>query len=941
MTDELTGKQRSAVARAKRAPQLQRILFSEAKGFKWFTAFADAGFLNPAEMPTPIPARSPGYVSIPPWPVTEYLVGLCAELSSPEGAVYAPKILQFIRSTTGHARQHGTGNHRVWVQFAKLLAAMPAELLSAEDIENANYWLDDKYERGLSAEILGEQLLPSLIDKNADHVQQMALGFIEVIYKTRTTNRDFGEHVFKEANLRFDGWQAKRINAQVATKAGLMIGLLAVELFQQRLESLLTDLGRDAWSAVWRGAIEDHPQNQAADDAEDILVEAHRDSLLGYIDSAKTGAIPYVRALLHGQFDTTRRVAILSIDQRFGPLQDVASDIGDLKFFTPNCRHETWHLLRNHFSDLPGSTRRRVLGLISGLVYPGDDGRPSAKGDAYLRAIWLSAIKDYGGEAATMYQAAVEESGIVPEHPDFASFMHAGFATRESPLPRDELEALDVSELVEVLVGFKDSGRINEPSVQDLASTVRQIVKSNPLRYLQQIGAFLRTDLDLAYVDGVLEAYRELWSSKAALPWEEVWLKLLTFCEAMVSTGRLWQEDSRPFHGNGRWVVSSLGRLVEEGAALGENAIPEMLIPRTLSLLRNLLEREPGADFTSRSDPVTVAINSSRGHCVLAMINLALHACRTAKNQGASIATAWQAFEPDFDVELVRTECGLREILPLYVAYIPTFLYMSQEWTLKQLHSVFDQTDPARWLIAMRSFSQLATFYAPVYLRLRSGGHLERALETDELSRETRDRVIQHVTLAYVHGFEDLGDENSLIRLLLRRQKPGELNQLIWFLWTLRNSADSAPRQAALRLWPRLLENIDSSSQEGKEIMAHLGDWGVFIEVVNTETKPLLMAVSPFVSEGHHAWEFLKTLARISRKQPAEAYELWLPLLTGGAPDYPDAVIFETIGNIAQFQPSGLRMAKHIVSQYLRHGQVSFARALQEVVDRHTEPKPH
>lgn len=69
----LTTKQQSAIDRAKREPRLQPLLFRKAEGVRWFAAFKAAGFLQAEGIPSPIPAEDEGFVSIPPWPITDSL----------------------------------------------------------------------------------------------------------------------------------------------------------------------------------------------------------------------------------------------------------------------------------------------------------------------------------------------------------------------------------------------------------------------------------------------------------------------------------------------------------------------------------------------------------------------------------------------------------------------------------------------------------------------------------------------------------------------------------------------------------------------------------------------------------------------------------------------------------------------------------------------------
>lgn len=98
-------------------------------GLHWFSAFKEAGFLNPTKIPVPIPATEEGYISIPGWPITDYLVATSAELLNPENESYAVEFIEFIRAATAYAREHNFGNFRVWWQFSKIIGNVPFHLI--------------------------------------------------------------------------------------------------------------------------------------------------------------------------------------------------------------------------------------------------------------------------------------------------------------------------------------------------------------------------------------------------------------------------------------------------------------------------------------------------------------------------------------------------------------------------------------------------------------------------------------------------------------------------------------------------------------------------------------------------------------------------------------------------------------------------------------------
>lgn len=129
MAKSLTPKQKSAIERIKSNPALQPILFNKAVGIHWFRPFGEAGFLSPNDIAGPIPQKEEGSVSIPVWPITNYLAATSPELLEPGNEEYAIAFMDFIRAATCFAKERNFGNYRVWWQFSKIICNVPPLLL--------------------------------------------------------------------------------------------------------------------------------------------------------------------------------------------------------------------------------------------------------------------------------------------------------------------------------------------------------------------------------------------------------------------------------------------------------------------------------------------------------------------------------------------------------------------------------------------------------------------------------------------------------------------------------------------------------------------------------------------------------------------------------------------------------------------------------------------
>lgn len=935
MAELLTPKQRSAIARASQKPELRLILFRKAVGVHWFDAFEEAGFLSPTDVPPPMPAKDEGYINIPAWPITDYLVATSDQLHDPCNEEYAKKFLAFIRAATVYAMEQAFGNYRAWWQFSKIVRNIPPHLIDRTDLPLFEYWLDDKYERGLVAENLGEYWLIDLLDRKDEHCNTLAMCLLPVLYEVKFVDKRYGDSNRQEAVLRFDSWHARKISQKAAPKAGQMLRRQAVEIFRGALERTLKTLGKDRWSSLWRSAIEDHEQNHGADDAEDILVESMRDALLAFVNEAPIEAKDYVAELLECPFGTIKRIAIYSIDQRYQQLGELAGQVLTDRNFTSDFRHELWHLLHNHYRQFSEPERVLVREAIGHLVETDEDGRQDDGATAYKRAIWLKAIHEYGDVEGRLYQECIGIVGGEPEHPDFSSYMTSGWVDHESPISKDDLLSMDVDELVKRLESYRDPGGFREPGIEGLTKALRQVVKASPTRYFTQLHKFAGLDLPYLYV--LLEAYGELWTEKAQLPWEGIWQHLLAFCEEVIQQDKFWSEEgtqeTNRFVANRYWVVGSVGRLIENGTRSDEHAFSERYIEQAQAILQILLEKEKGDEFKPDSDAVSISINSPRGRCLEAFVNLSLRTCRLADRKKRNHAEEWSMLERAYDEELLRADNGEYEFATLVVNYLPNFLYMSKDWVLGNLDRIFDRENYQKWLCAMNGYAYVNTVYEEIYNHLKKQGHFIRVLDDKNLKDRVVDKVVQNIAIAFINGFEKLDNEASLIHQLLVRKKHEELSQLIWFIWALRKEGDAKLQSKVFELWPHLLAVIDVSSREGKKLASRLSTWSVFIDEVNDANKPLILAVAGYAEEDFNSHDLLEMIARTSKAQPREAYEIWLRLLENTCTDFPEEAVRTTLQALAQSGAEGMRQAKDIVSAYLKGGNERPSIWLKELVD--------
>ncbi len=933
MAESLSGKQLSAIQRTKRRPELQSLLFQKAKGLAWFDEFEKEGFLNPENHPRPVPAKQEGYVVVPLWPITEYLVTVSSELNVSGNERYAQKFLNLIQLVTMHAKDNNYGNYRTWRQFAKIIQNIPVSIINVDDLSLIDYWLEDKYERGLVADELGTKWLPQLLEQNNKQSLEIAFGLCGLIFNLRFLKKS-DLSAKPETFFRFKTWYAEEISKKIAKQAGAKLGPPAVKLFEDNLALMVNKLENDEWSYLWRPAIEEHEQNGRSAEAHDVLVSSFRDCLLGYIEVAPLSAAEYVRNLLSQDLKMLRRVAIYCVDQKYDHLKSLLSIIITKEYINGIYRHELWHLLHNHYQDFEISHKQMVLELIQDIVVSDEEGATRESATAYQKTIWLSAIRDNDETINTLYKEYVEIGREEPKHPDFSSYMSTYWGRSESPIPLEQLAALDIDSLVATICSYKDDGKkFGEPGFEGLVGAFEEVVKSKSDRLYLDFGKF--KNCDLAFIYPLIEVYRKLWNEKKELPWKKIWEALLNFCEFLVLEESFWGEEREKerahFVANRHWIVGAVATLIKDGVESKEYFFDSIFNEQAERILRILLARQKGEEFNNESDAVFVSINSPRGKCLEAFINLTLHSCRLEQERRSSHEESWEHYGELYDAELMRYRANEYEFATLITNYLPNFLYMNREWVKLNLSAIFDQANHQKWLCAMQGYSYVGTVYPEVYEHLKNHGDFIVALDDKKLKDHVHDRVVENIVVACLNDFEEIGSKNTLINALIERNRLSEMRQLIWFIWTLYRKGDEKVQIMAFKLFPLLLSKCDENTREGKILLSKLCDWMVFINHIDPTNKQWLLKIAAYAGEDHNSGDVLTNLARLSKTQPEEAYEVLMKMLESYSEDYPEEDLKEILRNLLLKGIMGKRKAKDIVDAYIKHGNDQPRKWLNEI----------
>lgn len=915
---KLSVEERDLLERLKAEPELKPLFFRKVKGLKWFNAFRDERYLNAEDIPEPVPSQQEGYFIILPWIIGEYLVKTAPELKDEDD--YAPYFLEIISDGTAHAKERGFSNYHVWRQFAQVISEIPSRFISEEFIDNVvDYWLDDKFGKYPVLEQIAEKWLPELFKEKNDHAFRLALKLLEVLYKEKqATGRN--KVLFRAGTHEING-----ITGKVASASGYHLGAHAVSVFHSKLEKALEVLGNDSWSSIWQPSIKETGEKYLFD-PENVLVKAYRECLDGWFENCPEEVCGYVGEMIESRFQTIQRLAIHCITDRFPTCRKYVGKLIDEKFFNKNYLREFWHFINRNYAHFDPQQKDKIIKIIENRKILDAEGNLDEVLSAYNQAQWFAAVKEYGERENRLYEKAFAIAGTEPNPSEFLSFGKAqsGWITKEAKCPDDELSTLSPKELARRL----SLGDI-EP-----ASAIKPLIKTFPLRYYRDLAEF--KNLGFPCLHAIIKAYNELWEEKASLPWNDTWGCLLEFFSEIV---RLCQSEETPFAISRRETVSAIAVFLESGAQSDDHCFHPDHHAAVESLIDYILKNEKGAKFEKTQEKVFTAINTPRGNCIQALINLTLLSCRLSHRDGSDDhSETWKKFQHYYDDELKKADSNEFEFSTLVTVYLSNFLYMSREWVLSNLDEIFDQANDMKWLCAMEGYYYVRTVYQEIYRHLSKKGDLSRALDDEYIPGRVKSRVIENIASAYINDFDTLKDDNSMIKVLVvdRRICP-ELEILVHVVMSFQEIDEGKIRNKIYELWPLLTEAADFSTREGRALASSLCRWSAFVDHLDTESMELLLKIAPYANESYNARDLLENLARLSEKQSFEANKIWLEILERSAPTYPEKPIRQILTSLIAEGDDGKRAAEKTVDRYIKRGVASVSKLWIEI-SKNTKP---
>ena len=854
---------------------------------KFFDQLQEAGLFAAERNPGPSPAKEPGYMYIPYWPVLDYLAACAKQAGELPNLELAHKIMMVIRKVCDFANSDGTirENYHTSRKFAEILGLLPNEVSTLADMDLVQRWLADRFDHGLVCHALDKGAMYRFLGSEREEDWGKALRI--TFHCTALTPEDNKG----EAHTVVDAHWLKKFIGHHARVLGQKLGEKAAAVFHGRLQEVFGKGSRSRFSYVYRAAVEDHPQNHAWKTAENHMVEGLRDLLLGWVDTDADAASVYVKALLAGELEIARRIALYVIDKQWSQLSNLFEETLSPDLFESGHRHELYWLLSNHFAEMMKTQQASVVEAIHNLpVHQAAEDQDDSR-RACQRA-WLSAINGKGCKEADQWFAALgagENAVGLSKHPDLLSYIETSWGSGPSPYQIHELIAFAKDGcLIEALNNFQPTGRWDDPGIESLVDVLEETVQAEPILFLQTPSAFLQAKSPYQYA--ILSGFKKLWDKPASditnINWDHAWEQIIKFLEELLGSEGFWSEEIVEYDvmtPSRNSIPPMVADLLHAGTHNDLHAYAPDLLPKTKELIELLLVKVTPENEVS-DDPMTQAINSAKGKTIEALFSLALRVCRLADQSTGSHNEAWEKLKPFFDSELIKCAGSNYEFSTLAAAYLANLEYLDSNWLAVNIVKIFPEQWPGNFHSAIGGLVY-AQSSQRVYALLLTANVIERGLRSTSVKPDFKTRLIERVALAYLWGEEEL--DSPRFQYWFDARDEDALKAISYFFWSVSNESLTVNQIERIKMfWMTCLEWGDTQRERPGQLLSSLSNLACYIEEIGEREFRLLEATAPYCEIDYNATGFIEKLERLTAGNPKKVYQILMKLLETHVPTY-------------------------------------------------------
>lgn len=887
----------------------------------WLFPLKERGFFAPQDNPEPKEdENNKGFYSIPYWDILDFLEAVSIQNKEEPKEEITNALLEIVNGIINYKKANGlkVDNYRSDWYMVKILFNLPHEKITLEHIDFIHISLkESKFFRILNMDI-EKFVLPVIIEYE---MKEHLLKLLKIIFDYKVIDK--GKSYQEREPLLEKYW----LNSLLEKHTSSMVKLIDVDGLGILISLIKQVIAEDeaAFNNVWIATIEEHPQNSFPDRYDNQLISFARD-LLEYLEADRVKR--FIEQFLDEEHPIFKRLAFHTINNKYDRLKELFWNWFDAHKDTINTtfKHEFYKLLEDNNSKFNDEEFDKIIDWIESLDYKKyyDDVSPEQLEvlTAYKKKEWLWSIKS-SKKAKDLYEKYHIVNSSELEHPGF-DMWNSGFewVGHESPnKDKDIFCNKSVDDIVHEIKLFNPSKvekgifTTNSDITEGLADNLAECVKENPNKFSMEIDKFI--ELDWIYKYHLVYGLTNAWREKRKFDWGKVFDFLLTILDE-----DFFASDEKYI----LWLKGQIANLIEYGTKSDDNAFDKKYLPQAKQVLFLLINHKEDEQVLDDSDLSIYVLNSINGKALHALINYTLRYGRLNSSQKIKWEDDIKEFftsELDKNIEYSKT------VFTILGDYLPNLMFLDKEWIDSNFNRIFPIENERLWEISISGyFLYSSTVYTDIYEQFKQHGHIEKALRHRFKSKNTKQKVIQHICIM----FNSSKDEETIFEVIESKDREAIL-EMIRFMWQVdRKNIKKEDSTKILILWQKVYEVFkDDASLDAQAIFSTLSKWFVFVDTINDKILPYLKLTAKYTEKNHNSYFIVEELERLVQNSPKFVGELYVAMLENSVfPTYKQEQIQHTINLLYQLHEQDNALI--ICNLYKRRG-IDF---LNEVCKKHS-----
>lgn len=645
------------------------------------------------------------------------------------------------------------------------------------------------------------------------------------------------------------------------------------------------------------------------------------------------------------QFPIFRRLALLCIDKywndysilldKFFELQKNALTKEDFEVEL----HDVFYRHNEDFKSLKTDFQKLIQDVPE--LYAENE-----KWKVHWQYKWLSPLRDNPDFSQWYNEIEMKVEAKKPYEPQRSTFT-TSWGNEQSTFKMD-FSQKTVAEIVQYLKEFKLPNGISgiaisdkstfayDPSKEEFANALQADVRNNPGKFTDELGAF--SNVDYPYIHAILRGFKEAWSNKKMLDWENIFNFVLKYYqrdkkfilnEALEAQG----EDS----GDGKyiWIIDDTVDLISDGCRDDKNAFDKKYFSKVEQIFTLISPLLKGAEQLGKNrDALMFVMNTTLGRAIMSYINFSLRIARATQKK--EINWGKEKYEPYLSK-------GIEAIILLGL-YLPQIRYLDKNYAENNINLFAKKSiRDIEWQGFMQGYLDCPNFHPGLYQLMYQ--HYLQALDSSNFEEYAEKRLVEHACFGYLQV--DAAINNSLLwKMLMVAEASGKQgarwlkvgNSLPLIAQNLINVCSICKKEDVankiLEFWKWIYLNCTTIEKKlGK-------DYGAFLEsifectyfliggVIDKEKAEWLLLCAAHIHQTYTAYSLIKYFTKFSDAESIKHIgEIFIKILANITPAIDQNDIAQLVENIYKAQCKNY--ADEICNTYIRRG-VYFLRPIYE-----------